>query len=380
MSKRLFSPFIVLLTAIGSITAQQVADLKFEPPIPRPAYESGEGPHVAIDEAHFNFHTAEGRYKPFAELLCRDGYHVDGLRQKFSAESLKGFEILVISNALHEKNAKNWLPPNPSAFTQDEITALHTWVEIGGSLLLIVDHMPFPAAAYDLAKAFGAEFTNGVARAGHWMGGSLDTFDFTTGLKESPITRGRAADEKVTKVATFTGSAFKLPKGAIPVLVFGPKSESTLGKVKSVPIEGWSQGAIMNVGNGRVAIFGEAGMFTAQLLPGQERMGMNAPGAEQNFQLVLNVVHWLSRAPGMKDIQQPPDPATQPPAFAVQQQSGAPGRYQMVAITVPNGPSIGGNQPTLVPYIVVFDTVTGQTWTSNGRNWTDLGTPAAAKK
>jgi hypothetical protein len=223
---------------------------------------------------------------------------------------LKGVDVLVISNALHERNVKDWSLPNPSAFTQDEIAVLHKWVEQGGSLFLIVDHMPFPGAASDLAKAFGTEFRNGSARAGHWKPGGPDIFNFETGLKESTITRGRADDEKVTKVVTFTGSAFKLPKGAIPVLVFGSKSESTewqetqQGKPETlkVPIEGWCQGAVMRVGNGRVALFGEAGMFTAQLAgPKHAPMGMNVPGAEQNHQLLLNIMHWLTRAKGMAD-------------------------------------------------------------------------------
>jgi hypothetical protein len=51
-----------------------------------------------------------------------------------------------------------------------------------------------------------------------------------------------------------------------------------------------------------VAIFGEAAMFSAQLTgPKGKPMGMNAPGAEQNHQLLLNVMHWLSRARGMKE-------------------------------------------------------------------------------
>ena len=112
----------------------------------------------------------------------------------------------------------------------------------------------------------------------------------------------------MTKVATFTGSAFKLPKGATPVLVFGPKSESIerkdgrQGKPQTVhvPIERWCQAAIMKVGDGRVAVFGEAGMFSAQLAgPKHVPMGMNAPGAEQNHQLILNVMHWLTRANGI---------------------------------------------------------------------------------
>jgi hypothetical protein len=310
MAKRSLLTLVVLLTATEIAFAQQVPDLKYKPALPRPAYQAEKGPRVAIDEAHHNFHTAEGRYKPFAELLRRDGYHVDVLGQRFSAESLKDVDVVVISNALHERNAKDWSLPHTSAFTKEEITALYGWVEKGGSLFLIVDHMPFPGAAGDLAKAFGAEFSNGYAQAGHWKAGAQDTFDYNTGLKESAITRGRADDEKVTKVVTFTGSAFKLPKGATPVLVFGPNSESTerkeaqQGKAETVkvPIEGWCQGAVLKVGKGRVAVFGEAGMFSAQVAgPKQQPMGMNSPGAEQNHQLLLNVMHWLTRVDGMRD-------------------------------------------------------------------------------
>jgi hypothetical protein len=310
MKRRILSALIVLLMAVGLVSAQQVPDLKYKPPLPRPAYEAGKGPRVAIDEAHYNFHTADGRYKPFAELLRRDGYRVDALRQLLSAESLKGAEVLVISNALNKRNEEDWSPPNPSALTKDEIAALHGWVEKGGSLFLIADHAPFPGAASDLANAFGVEFSNGYATAGHWKPRAPDTFEYGTGLKESVITRGRADGEKVTKVVTFTGSAFKPPKGAIPVLVFGAKSEShervagEKGKPKTrqVPIEGWCQGAVLKVGKGRVAVFGEAAMFSAQLEgPKQEPMGMNAPQAEQDHQLLLNVMHWLSRAEGMRD-------------------------------------------------------------------------------
>jgi hypothetical protein len=114
----------------------------------------------------------------------------------------------------------------------------------------------------------------------------------------------------VTKVATFTGSAFKLPEGATAVLVFGPKSESierkdgrqTKPEMVHIPIEGWCQAAIMKVGKGRLAVFGEAGMFSAQLAgPKRQPMGMNAPGAEQNYQLILNLMHWLTRAEGIED-------------------------------------------------------------------------------
>ena len=308
---------LVLLLGIGigliggrSVPAQQVADVKYKPPLRRPAYEPEQGPRVAIDEAHHNYHTADGRYKPFAELLRRDGYRVGGLSKPLSLDSLKSVDVLVIVNPLHQRNVADWSLPTPSAFTPDEIAALRTWAEKGGSLFLIADHFPFPGAAGELAKAFGVEFSNGFARPPHPEPGKPATFERGTGLKECAITRGRADDEPVTKVATFTGSAFKPPKNAVAVLVFGANSVSIETKkaraftpdAPKVPIEGWCQGAVMKVGNGRVAVFGEAAMFTAQWAGSRQRpMGMNAPEAKQNHQLLLNVMHWLTRAKGMQD-------------------------------------------------------------------------------
>ena len=295
----------ILLAAAGTIQAQQVSDLNYNPPLPRPAYKSDAGPRVAIDEAHHNFHTAEGRYKPFAELLRRDGYRVGGLGDSLSAASLKTVDVLVIANALNERNAEDWSLPTPSAFTPREIAAVRAWVERGGSLFLIADHMPFAGAASELAKAFGVEFSNGYARPGGREPAMADFFENGTGLEESAVTRGRSDDEKVTKVATFTGSAFKPPKDAIPVLVFGAKSVSFQTKkvleikpdTPQVPIEGWCQGAVLVVGKGRVAVFGEAAMFSAQLAgPQHVPVGMDSPDAPQNHQLLLNVMHWLTCA------------------------------------------------------------------------------------
>jgi hypothetical protein len=60
------------------------------------------------------------------------------------------------------------------------------------------------------------------------------------------------------------------------------------------PVGGWLQGATNRIGRGRVAVFGEAAMFSAQVQGAARRpMGMNAPMAEQNAQFVLNVLHWL---------------------------------------------------------------------------------------
>jgi len=164
--KRFLSFGILLLAAAGTIQAQQVPDVKYNPLVSRPAYGPGAGPRVAIDEAHYNFHTADGRYASFAELLRRDGYRVDAFSDSLSADSLEAVDVLVIANALHERNAEDWSLPTPSAFTPDETAAIRAWVEKGGSLFLIADHMPFAGAAGDLARAFGVEYSNGYARPG----------------------------------------------------------------------------------------------------------------------------------------------------------------------------------------------------------------------
>jgi hypothetical protein len=285
-----------------SVNAQQVADTSFKPPIPRPAYPSGRGPLVMLDEAHFNFHTADGRYLAFAELLRRDGYDVKPSRSQFSKASLPGGKILVIANALAERNQTDWSLPTPSAFSDEEIEAVRDWVKGGGSLLLIVDHMPFPGAAKNLAEVFGIHFSNGYAMDEKVQGPMV--FKLSNGLlQEHQITKGRTGAEKIDSVATFTGSAFQAHGKVQPLLILGSSVVSILTSVAGqiteatprIPVNGWYQGAVMRFGKGRVAVFGEAAMFSAQLAgPNRNPMGMNAPIAAQNAQFLLNVMHWLS--------------------------------------------------------------------------------------
>ncbi len=59
-----------LLLPVVSAVAQQVADPDFDTSVARPAYPPG-GPVVVLDEAHANFHTADGRYKPFADSAAQ---------------------------------------------------------------------------------------------------------------------------------------------------------------------------------------------------------------------------------------------------------------------------------------------------------------------
>ena len=302
---------LIALAAACSAGGSQTADLDFSIQASDPAYSPGQGPVVLVDAGHHNFHTAQGRYKPFADLLRSDGYQVRSLRSRFEASALQAGRILVISNALSERNAQfeDWGLPTYPAFEKDEVEAVKSWVERGGALLLIADHMPMPGAAADLAAAFGVRFSNGYAihekresprpplkfrRAG-------DSQPSDGLLRHHPILQGRNSSEGVNVVATFTGQAFQSDHGD-PILVFGPSIISLqpqepaqfTDQTPRVEVEGWYQGLAMRFGEGRAAFFGEAAMFTAQLSGGDRPMGMNAPQAPENAQFLLNLMHWLS--------------------------------------------------------------------------------------
>src|SRR6185295_13614371 len=90
---------ITLTLICAAAFAQQVADPNFDTKVAHPVYKKN-GPKVLFDEAHHNFHTATGRYQPFANLITNDGYRITSNPQPFSASVLKGYRVLVISNAL----------------------------------------------------------------------------------------------------------------------------------------------------------------------------------------------------------------------------------------------------------------------------------------
>ncbi len=298
--------FILLLHLVmpAGVSAQQTGDHGFNPSIENPAYAQGQGPTVFIDEAHQNFHTSEERYRAFADLLRRDGYVVQGLQSSFTTEALQDADVLVIANPLHESNIGNWSLPNPSAFSEDEIEAVASWVHDGGALYLIADHMPFPGAAEQLAERFGFLLSNGFALNADNSG--LMKFETADGsLQNHPIVKGRNANESVPFVTSFTGQAFRVRPGTKAASLMLMADDSVLllpvvawefsSETPHLSAAGMLQGAVLQYGAGRVAMFGEAAMFTAQQAGADRRpMGMSHPEAPHNAQFVLNVMHWLT--------------------------------------------------------------------------------------
>lgn len=286
------------LAAIALLLAAQSA--------PVAVAHGGDAPRpvvIAIDGGHHNHHTRDGRFRPFAELLQGQRFRVQSIDTPFTTGGLAGVDVLVVANALHASNVDAWRLPTPSAFTEGEIAAVADWVGRGGALLLIADHFPFPGAAADLAAAFGFRFANGFALGGALAG--IDRFSTTDGtLRGHAITRGRDAGERVTTVTTFTGSAFTAPPAAEPLIVLPPGSLLLLPEVawqfdeatQALDAGGSLQGAVLRHGRGRVAVFAEAAMFTAQVVDGDppQRVGFNADGAEGNAQFVVNILRWLA--------------------------------------------------------------------------------------
>lgn len=370
--------------------AEQSYDTSYVAPIP--FLPANTGTTVYIDAGHQNFHTADKRYKPFADLLKNDGYQVAGFTETFSAESLSDVEILVIANPVNPDNSPevNWVSPIKSAFTDTEISSLVDWVKGGGSLMLIADHFPFPGAVDELAREFGLVMDNGynfdpayfdtlaaqflrlptvqavfagtadpsqnatigqiIAEATPLfieLGASLNSLvywpletpesaaQFAAGdgtAKRGSILFGRpnlTPLESVPYVVTFTGQSFtytpvegqtfyplfEMGEGTYTALTqaqdayFGETSQLsdqamltsllTTQKIPEFIVDTVSssdkyQAALIEVGAGKVAVFGEAGMFTAQLAAdGVTKMGMNSEQAPHNWQFALNIMHYL---------------------------------------------------------------------------------------
>lgn len=295
---RFFALAFLALAGLAAPPDEQSVDKDYVPAVAHPAY-AADGPVVAIDEAHRNFHTISGEYAPFAALLRADGYRVQAQTKPLSLDTLGQVNILVIANAL--------APPGGAAFSDAEIAALKAWVEAGGSLLLISDHAPFGRAAAGLARSFGVDMGEGYVAVRQY-GGISSQIEFSgKGLGAHPILSGRGKDEQVKHVRTFTGQSLGVPADGTALLILpgdalevaGPREVGALRHGETVPgrrVGGRAQAVALPVGKGRVVIAGEAAFFTAQILRLEgrppERFGVRA---EDDRQFVLNVLHWLSR-------------------------------------------------------------------------------------
>lgn len=192
-------------------TDEQLLDREFNPILDDSFIDLGRGKSMYIDAGHHNFHTLDGNFAPFGKVAERMGFEVKSLNQPFNDEVLKHIDVLVIANALHEDNVNRWKKPIFSAFTADEVNVIRNWVEQGGRLFLIADHMPFAGAASELAQAFGFKFYDGFAFCKPNQ--RYDVFTLDNGmLTQHPLTY------RVTSAVSFTGQAFDIHHRAVSII------------------------------------------------------------------------------------------------------------------------------------------------------------------
>ena len=301
-----FSSLLTIFISLAVVSSsQQVSDPNFNSRVPNPAYTK-KHPKVLFDEAHFNFHTMGGTYKGFVDLISNDGYTVTPGKEKFSKQVLKDYDILVIAGALGEKYTDNSQAPKP-AFTQAECDAVRDWVQHGGSLLLLTDHEPVATGAENLAKLFGVEMSKRAVldQSNHLPNYYPTLIEFTRTnhlLVDSPVIAGRDASERINNVLIFGGQSLSVPAGSVAFLKLADTAYENLPSGEKVSAAGRAQGIAIMFGKGRVIVTADAGMLSAQLVTEDvtgkgdiqtHPWGMNFPGND-NRQLTLNIMHWLS--------------------------------------------------------------------------------------
>lgn len=292
-----------LLIVFGA-QSQQVPDTNYRYEIKSPAFPKGSGPKLLLDAVHSPF-VRRGSFDPYLQLTRDDGFQVGYLNKKIDSSVLVDTQILVIINAYRENFAEFSAMEPPSAYEDSEIAAIVAWVKSGGRLLLIADHAPFSGGTSKLAEAFGFTFFNGLVLEKDilpFRNGDI-SYAISYGLNgDSPIIKGGFVNEPVERFMIFAGSAFISPPEATGVLTI-PKgfsalimktNQSDLSNVPRIDVSGLSQGATLELGTGRVAVFAEAASFSAQIINQIELHGMNNPRADQNARFVLATMRWLA--------------------------------------------------------------------------------------
>lgn len=293
---------------------------------PSPAYELGKGPVIAIDEAHKNSPTYDG-YPDGIKALQDDGYRPRRFAQTISAASLADISILVMNDP-------------QTTLGEDEVSPLVAWLKAGGSLLLALDHFAsqqtrltaslgvrnWPGNSVTVHSDLCKPGVTGCAAEGRaamyvlfWRsesfpggepklavvggGGGQGYQSADAVLGKHTITEGRGPGERITRVATYSGSAFEALPGGAPLLTLplgariGAVTKTTLvpsgllgdGAFADTSAAGWLQGAVTEFGKGRVAVFADSAIVRIDGRAADEGK------FKDNGQFVLNLMHWLSR-------------------------------------------------------------------------------------
>jgi len=269
--------------------------------------ESGEYPVVLWDGSHNNY-GVDTTFNSYLDWLGGQGYAVSLSEDLFNHDVLAGVDVLVLDNPLAEANIEYWGLPTPSAYADDEVSAVIDWVRAGGAVLMVVEHMPFPGAFGLLLDAFEVEASNGFAikSSGVSLLGTDDqgpvglfVYKRSSGdFPDHPVVAGRTVDERIDTLAADWGSAFRMPDGATILLTLPDDALSVEPEVAwefdstttMKDVGGWSQAGLMQFGEGRVAVIGDNFLLTdpGSLIEPADQIGIQHP------QFTINLFRWLA--------------------------------------------------------------------------------------
>jgi hypothetical protein len=214
---------------------------------------------------------------------------------------LAGYDIFVCANAFSSGRDAAGRLSKELAFTAEECHYLKQWIINGGAIWLIADHEPAGNAVENLSDSLGVNMSKAftadpknfdkIVLDASWIRYSQKNEN----LGNHPIIKGRNDSESVKTVLSFTGQSLLGPESSSPVLLLSDEAYDVLNiedplNATTVSAKGRCQALTLELGKGRIAIWGEAAMLTVQH-PGD---GLNYPGVD-NKQLLLNTAHWLSK-------------------------------------------------------------------------------------
>lgn len=295
----------VALVGIGALyilrNPSQEGDPEFDARVTRPAYP------ITHPRVYFDEEWSKGLYQPFLDLTRNDGYAVIQHKERLTRESLTGFDILIPPIAMGFMEGVKSLPGlrhhlKGDAFTPEECEVVKNWVDSGGALLLASDYAPTAKSADTLAKQFGITFLDGWAIEPKNHDTGTGRFGFIVFSKANGQLLAHPVTRNIDRVMSFTGQAMLFPPTATPFLKLSSEARVAPYRENEPPAEpvlaaDAAQGVAFESGRGRVVVLGEAAMLTAILVRAHGRkhhFGMGQANCDDR-QLVLNIMHWLSR-------------------------------------------------------------------------------------
>lgn len=264
---------------------------------------------ISIDESHYNGHTIAGTYSVLSGLLDHCGFEVSSMKEKFSITSLANTNLLIISNPYPNRwdslvrwakaaGATNenirWAPiVAQPGYTDDEAKTIKSWVENGGSLLLILDHAPNPKAGSPISNIFDIDWPNISTYDTLSWDPKVDT---ARGARTILFTRSNGSFGKhpiiagIDSVTTYTGSSFIGPPNSIPLLYLSPTAydqdwDLSTKKLRWRSAAGRIQALALEFGRGKIVMLGEAAMISPTATSRSNR---------GNWQMTLNILRWLT--------------------------------------------------------------------------------------